>query len=178
MTSLPFGSSSHSSSTTSSSMEKNDHWFPYSNSGDFDTNLAMILVILVCSLAGVLALNAFIRCFLRRQAQLDSGGLPETHVTKLIRAPPVPVLPTLVFSAGMKLAGVEAECAICLSEFVNGEKVRVLPKCNHGFHDKCIEGWLSSKASCPTCRRSCLSPERDVAGGNGTETLPEAMTEP
>ncbi|XP_068636167.1 RING-H2 finger protein ATL79-like [Aristolochia californica] len=172
MSSQALASASHSSST--SSTERNGRWFPYNNSKDFDTNLAMILVILVCSLAGVLALNAFIRCFLRRQVH-DSGRLPETQVGKMTR---VPQVPSLLFSAGMKLAGAEAECAICLSEFVNGEKVRVLPKCNHGFHDKCVEGWLSSKQSCPTCRSICFSPERDVAGGNGTEPRPEVMTEP
>ena len=65
---------------------------------------------------------------------------------------------SLVFSTRMKLAGTEAECAIFLSEFVEGEGIRVLGKCNHGFHVNCIQQWLSSHTSCPTCRRSYLPP--------------------
>ncbi|XP_010941106.1 RING-H2 finger protein ATL79 [Elaeis guineensis] len=63
--------------------------------------------------------------------------------------------PTLVFSPGTRLAGAEADCAICLAEFVDGEPVRVLAPCNHGFHVRCIERWLAARSSCPTCRARC-----------------------
>ncbi|KAE8722190.1 RING-H2 finger protein ATL79 [Hibiscus syriacus] len=63
-------------------------------------------------------------------------------------------------TAGMKLAGAEGEpeCAICLSEFVEGDGIQVLAKCKHGFHVQCIQQWLASNSSCPTCRCSCLPP--------------------
>lgn len=35
----------------------------------------------------------------------------------------------------------QAECAICLSEFVKGDRVRVLP-CHHIFHVDEIDEWL------------------------------------
>lgn len=35
----------------------------------------------------------------------------------------------------------QAECAICLSDFVKGDTVRVLP-CHHIFHLDEIDGWL------------------------------------
>lgn len=44
------------------------------------------------------------------------------------------------------------ECAVCLSELCEGEEVRILPKCNHGFHVKCIDMWLRSHVTCPLCR--------------------------
>uniref|UniRef100_A0A0E0N499 RING-type domain-containing protein n=2 Tax=Oryza TaxID=4527 RepID=A0A0E0N499_ORYRU len=47
-------------------------------------------------------------------------------------------------------------CAICLGEFADGEKVRVLPRCGHGFHVRCVDTWLVSHDSCPTCRGSVL----------------------
>ncbi|KAJ0007059.1 hypothetical protein Pint_29462 [Pistacia integerrima] len=44
------------------------------------------------------------------------------------------------------------ECAVCLSELVEGEKARLLPKCNHGFHVECIDMWFQSHSTCPLCR--------------------------
>ncbi|XP_074267505.1 RING-H2 finger protein ATL60-like [Silene latifolia] len=44
------------------------------------------------------------------------------------------------------------ECSVCLSEISLGEKVRLLPKCNHGFHVECIDMWFKSHSTCPLCR--------------------------
>ncbi|KAK4760804.1 hypothetical protein SAY87_005697 [Trapa incisa] len=60
------------------------------------------------------------------------------------------------------------ECAICLSELAQGEKARLLPKCNHGFHSDCIDLWFESHCTCPICRNpvgaadSSKSAEADV----------------
>lgn len=56
------------------------------------------------------------------------------------------------------------ECAVCLSDLVSGEKARLLPKCNHGFHVDCIDMWFQSHSTCPLCRNPVsnstqLSPE-------------------
>ena len=54
-------------------------------------------------------------------------------------------------------------CCICLSQFVNGERIRILPSCKHEFHSDCISQWAktfatkgrssfcSSKRGIPTC---------------------------
>ncbi|KAL1554644.1 RING-type E3 ubiquitin transferase [Salvia divinorum] len=60
-------------------------------------------------------------------------------------------VPSLIYSEGMQLAAAE-ECAICLSEYAIGERIRILEKCRHGFHMQCIERWLNSCSSCPICR--------------------------
>ncbi|KAL3632120.1 hypothetical protein CASFOL_025104 [Castilleja foliolosa] len=44
------------------------------------------------------------------------------------------------------------ECAVCLSDISQGEKTRLLPKCNHGFHLECIDMWFESHSTCPLCR--------------------------
>lgn len=44
------------------------------------------------------------------------------------------------------------ECAVCLSEVADGEKVRTLPKCDHRFHVDCIDMWFHSHDTCPLCR--------------------------
>ena len=46
-------------------------------------------------------------------------------------------------------------CAVCLSEFVAGEQLRVL-RCGHAYHTACIDKWLHCKVaagapSCPLC---------------------------
>jgi hypothetical protein len=47
---------------------------------------------------------------------------------------------------------VEAECSICLSALVAGDKVKALPPCGHRFHPGCVDDWLRSHPSCPLCR--------------------------
>ncbi|KAJ1390773.1 Zinc finger, RING-type [Sesbania bispinosa] len=59
-------------------------------------------------------------------------------------------LPVLVFQPQDFKDGLE--CAVCLSELVEGEKARLLPKCNHGFHVDCIDMWFQSHSTCPICR--------------------------
>ncbi|KAK4421819.1 RING-H2 finger protein ATL16 [Sesamum alatum] len=44
------------------------------------------------------------------------------------------------------------ECAVCLSEFQEEEKLRVIPNCGHGFHVDCVDVWLQNNANCPICR--------------------------
>ncbi|XP_031495382.1 RING-H2 finger protein ATL79-like [Nymphaea colorata] len=135
----------HPSPTTATS---SGNWWPYSGAKDFKSNIFVIVIFLVCALVCGLAINWTIRFFFRwwKADQREEAKGPTS--VALQRRPP----PTLVYSSGAELAGVDAACAICLSEFADGERVRVLPSCRHGFHVKCIEAWLASHASCPTCR--------------------------
>ena len=50
---------------------------------------------------------------------------------------------------------VDGHCAICFSEYEDGDKVvwSGLEHCRHAFHDECILPWLSKgKKRCPICR--------------------------
>lgn len=59
---------------------------------------------------------------------------------------------------GPKGGGTLKTCAICLEDYEDGEKLRVLP-CNHRFHTECIDQWLSSrKPLCPVCKHDALRP--------------------
>ncbi|KAK1379842.1 RING-H2 finger protein ATL16 [Heracleum sosnowskyi] len=46
------------------------------------------------------------------------------------------------------------ECAVCLNEFHEQEKLRMIPNCGHLFHIDCIDVWLQNNANCPLCRTS------------------------
>ncbi|XP_030523927.1 RING-H2 finger protein ATL3 [Rhodamnia argentea] len=71
------------------------------------------------------------------------------------------------------------ECAVCLSELVDGEKARLLPKCNHGFHVDCIDMWFQSHSTCPLCRNSVHgAPESRVNVGpeeDSVESVDESV---
>ncbi|KAJ2776162.1 hypothetical protein H4R18_005812 [Coemansia javaensis] len=42
-------------------------------------------------------------------------------------------------------------CPVCLDDMAPGHRVRLLA-CSHAFHARCIDPWLATNASCPTCR--------------------------
>ncbi|KAG9147628.1 hypothetical protein Leryth_015713 [Lithospermum erythrorhizon] len=44
------------------------------------------------------------------------------------------------------------DCAVCLCEFSEQDKLRLLPLCSHAFHMDCIDTWLLSNSTCPLCR--------------------------
>jgi hypothetical protein len=49
----------------------------------------------------------------------------------------------------------EETCSICYEKFDTGEYKRILPKCNHFFHKKCIDKWFRNnicEMNCPLCR--------------------------
>ncbi|XP_061356858.1 RING-H2 finger protein ATL3-like [Gastrolobium bilobum] len=76
-------------------------------------------------------------------------------------------LPVLLFQSQDFKDGLE--CAVCLSELVQGEKARLLPECNHGFHADCIDMWFQSHSTCPLCRKPVAS--ESVIGSNDEQNV-------
>lgn len=46
------------------------------------------------------------------------------------------------------------DCAVCLCEFFEEDRLRLLPMCTHAFHMNCLDTWLLSNSTCPLCRAS------------------------
>ncbi|XP_036353809.2 E3 ubiquitin-protein ligase RLIM-like [Ochotona princeps] len=42
-------------------------------------------------------------------------------------------------------------CTICITKFIEGDIIRVLPCC-HEYHADCIDRWLADNVTCPICR--------------------------
>ncbi|KAK7330461.1 hypothetical protein VNO77_24655 [Canavalia gladiata] len=54
------------------------------------------------------------------------------------------------------------DCAVCLSEFSEQDKLRLLPMCTHAFHMNCLDTWLLSNSTCPLCRASLSNLENPI----------------
>ncbi|XP_023734602.1 RING-H2 finger protein ATL78-like [Lactuca sativa] len=143
---------------------------PHTEHSNFDANVVMVLSVLICALICSLALNSIIRCVLRCTGSSESSDSQESTLVKAntgIKKKALKTFPTVSYWEGLKLPGLDKECVICLGDFSTGELVKILPKCNHGFHVGCIDKWLSSHSSCPTCRNSLLETcQKIVTGGN------------
>lgn len=130
---------------------------------DLDTNMVIILAFLLCALLFTLGLNAFARRGFFNIVSTSPAAAPGLKKHALRH------LPTAVYGSGPDVWGYG--CPICLEDFVDGERIRVLPKCGHGFHVGCIDMWLISHASCPNCRISLLEapPPRSSSSRGGVD---------
>ncbi|CAN6357394.1 unnamed protein product [Urochloa humidicola] len=141
-----------------------------SDDTSLDANMVVILAAMLCIVVGINSL--LIPCCLRlhycarrtliTDADADAGaGLKKKELRR------IPVVVYVHHEAISKVC--DDECAICLGEFDDGDKVRVLPRCCHGFHVQCIDAWLAKQPSCPTCRNSLFQLQD---GGASKATVP------
>ncbi|CAO2831043.1 unnamed protein product [Amaranthus hypochondriacus] len=158
----------------------------HENNG-FDANIVMILAVLVCALVCSLCINTFIRCVIKFYSMIR--GEPNYYLNMIdydkkkisgLDKRALKTFPVVKYSKEVKIQGLSTECVICLCEFKTNEKIRVLPKCNHGFHVKCIDKWLSSHSSCPTCRQSLVDTCKKIIGCNDDHphTPPSSSSSP
>ncbi|CAI9115276.1 OLC1v1016133C1 [Oldenlandia corymbosa var. corymbosa] len=142
-----------------------------------DSDFVVILAALLCALICILGLVAVARCaWIRRLAYISA--LPTTRpppsgsVNKGLKKKALNSLPKLTYSPPSHAEGngsgcgkFSVDCAICLAEFVSGDEIRLLPPCGHVFHVVCVDTWLKSHSSCPSCRVQIL-----VAGNSTTKS--------
>ncbi|KAL3622045.1 hypothetical protein CASFOL_034241 [Castilleja foliolosa] len=138
----------------------------YGRAETFDTNMVIIIAALLCALICGLGINSLVRyCIMRCTAGVGPADdmLPR-FCRKGLNKGLIRQIPVAVFTSGEGVIDF-TECPICLGEFLDGEKIRVLPKCHHCFHVKCVDIWLASHSSCPTCRQSVVEEQAGSGGG-------------
>jgi hypothetical protein len=59
-------------------------------------------------------------------------------------------------------SGESLSCAVCLSDFCDGETLRSLP-CGHQFHVDCCDQWLGRSRRCPLCMQDIGDAAREPA---------------
>ncbi|XP_043714443.1 RING-H2 finger protein ATL8-like [Telopea speciosissima] len=156
------GINSSSSSSTSSAVVAEP---PVSV--NVDSDFVVILAALLCALICVVGLVAVARCAWLRRASDSSAGTgrsqPRASANKGLKKKIFRSLPKLTFNADVN--GKLADCPICLTDFVDGDEIRVLPQCGHTFHVGCIDTWLGSHSSCPSCRQILVVAMCQKCGG-------------
>ncbi|KAK6122172.1 hypothetical protein DH2020_044083 [Rehmannia glutinosa] len=112
----------------------------YHGDSNFDSNMVIILAALLIALICA-----------RAKLNRPFVGLKKEALSKI---------PVAVYEPGLRIPA--TDCPICLGEFVEGEDIRIFPRCNHGFHVKCIDKWLVLHSSCPNCRQPLI--EHSMSG--------------
>lgn len=130
------------------------------NDANFDTKMVVVLAAILCALICVFGLNTIASC-LTRLTRRFSRRDTTTAAARGLKKRDLRQIPVAVYGSGSGGEEIPAtECPICLGEFEKGDKLRMLPNCNHGFHVRCIDTWLVSHSSCPNCRHSLLLGKR------------------
>ncbi|KAF8085863.1 hypothetical protein N665_0644s0015 [Sinapis alba] len=145
-------------------------------------NVLMLLSVLICGVICCIGLHYIIRCAFRRSSRFMISEPVSTLSTrrsssnKGIKKEALSMFPVVSYSHELNLPGIGEECVICLSDFVCGEKLRLLPKCNHGFHVRCIDKWLQQHLTCPKCRHCLVETCQKILGDSSqvTTTSPTA----
>ncbi|KAK7406949.1 hypothetical protein VNO78_08585 [Psophocarpus tetragonolobus] len=119
-----------------------------------ESDFVVILAALLCALICVVGLVAVARCAWLRRGSGAGDSQRQAQANKGLKKKVVQSLPKFAYVDSNPSRWVAtSECAICLSEFAAGDEIRVLPQCGHGFHVPCIDTWLGSHSSCPSCRQ-------------------------
>ncbi|KAL0430716.1 UNVERIFIED_CONTAM: RING-H2 finger protein ATL8 [Sesamum radiatum] len=116
-----------------------------------ESDFVLILAVMLCTLISAVGLVSMARCAWLCRRGRAHGFSDQTSANRGLNNKAVRSLPKFTYDSSS--GGGSAECAICLAEYADGDEVRVLPQCGHRFHRQCVDTWLESHSSCPSCRQ-------------------------
>ncbi|BFF89677.1 E3 ubiquitin-protein ligase RNF13 [Drosophila madeirensis] len=127
---------------------------------NINTQLILPFSILIGLCFLIMVIYMIYKC-IREQRRLRRHRLPKSMLKKL------PVLRYTKNNANNKYD----TCVICLDEFVEDDKLRVLP-CFHPYHTHCIDPWLTeNRRVCPICKRKVFTKGEERASRNRQPSL-------
>ncbi|KAL1212433.1 Receptor homology region, transmembrane domain- and RING domain-containing protein 2 [Cardamine amara subsp. amara] len=137
--------------------------------------------IMAVSFISLLAMSAVLAtCFFvrrhrirRRTTTSRSNRVREFHgmSRRLVKA-----MPSLIFSSVHEDNTTAFTCAICLEDYIVGDKLRLLPCC-HKFHVACVDSWLTSwRTFCPVCKRDARTSTGEPPASESTPLLSSAAS--
>ncbi|EDV93811.1 GH19534 [Drosophila grimshawi] len=145
---------------------------------NINTQLILPFSILIALCFLVMIVYMIYRC-IREQRRLRRYRLPKSMLKK------IPVLRYTKNNTRIKYE----TCVICLDDFVEDDKLRVLP-CSHPYHSHCIDPWLTeNRRVCPICKRKVFSkgeirasrlrqPSLDIVTDTDDDTTPLLQQQP
>ena len=185
ITNPPIVSPSSSSSSSSPSVpyvsnyQKQTAPSPSSSSGNRISPAILFIIVILAVLFFILGLlHLLVRFLIKQRSSSNNSSIPQSnrypdmsdsdayqrqlqqlfhlHDSGLDQAF-IDALPVFFYK---EIIGLKEpfDCAVCLCEFLEQDKLRLLPMCNHAFHIECIDTWLLSNSTCPLCRGTLYSP--------------------
>ncbi|KAL2483833.1 RING-H2 finger protein ATL80 [Forsythia ovata] len=146
-----------------------------------ESDFVVVLAALLCALISVVGLIAVARCaWLRRGGAAGTSRFEgQTSANKGLKKKVLQLFPKFTYDSSSVAAAMTVDCAICLEKYADGDEIRVLPQCGHGFHVPCIDAWLGSHSSCPSCRQiPAVAPSRECGDIQETSGASDAITGP
>ena len=74
-------------------------------------------------------------------------------ISKGLTEAEIQLIPEIKWKRKKDTTNKEESCSICFDDFERGEKVKELQTCNHAYHSKCLNEWLSREKRCPVCNK-------------------------
>jgi len=143
-------------------------WFGTSDDPDerYSTMLFFIIIIVVIfapSRYEAIGRRVRIREFMREHSVINFN-IPENRdgILAQIKGHIIPVPKNEIVGSD--------ECVICLDDYDYDNNVGKL-RCNHYYHQKCIERWLMEKTICPLCKYNVLSSNDDESLDDNPEPV-------
>ncbi|CAA6672498.1 unnamed protein product [Spirodela intermedia] len=165
---------------------------PPSHSSSSRVGPAVVFIILLMTVIcfGSCLSHLFLRFFIKQgsssspeSSNSNSGDLPGSyafqrqlqqlfhlHDSGLDQAL-IDTLPVFLYKEVIGAAKEPFDCSVCLSQFSEEDKLRLLPACSHAFHINCIDTWLLCNSTCPLCREALLYLE-DSTDDEGSNHFP------
>nr|XP_043635155.1 E3 ubiquitin-protein ligase ATL6-like [Erigeron canadensis] len=134
--------------------------YPYDIGGNVSPPVKIILAFLIFGMFLIAFLSLYLRKCLEDPSETRTNLVIVNNQRTRLMFPcgldrlVVESFPVFLYSdvKHLKIGKGTLECAICISEFGDNERLRFLPKCHHVFHPDCIDAWLASHITCPVCR--------------------------